>query len=129
MQAWSGIGMAAATSDDPSPANPCVWFLLHRHQFVFFLELYGGSIGVISILHENIAELDADFTVEKAKVEAMKARLSVWLLEHGAAWLPSAVSRSRLQRPINHATEERTSLARRPAKPRTREKNGAVALC
>jgi len=31
-----------------------VWFLLHRHHFIFFRELPGGVIGVISILHENM---------------------------------------------------------------------------
>jgi len=40
-----------------------VWFLRHRHHFVFFRELSGGIIGVISILHENMdlpARLKAD---------------------------------------------------------------------
>ena len=40
-----------------------VWFLRHRHHYVFFRELSGGIIGVISILHENMdlpARLKAD---------------------------------------------------------------------
>ncbi len=54
---------AAATCGGPSPANPHVWFLRHRHHVVFFRELSGGIIGVISILHENMhlpARLNAD---------------------------------------------------------------------
>jgi toxin ParE1/3/4 len=31
-----------------------VWFVRHEHHYVFFRELSGGDIGVITILHENM---------------------------------------------------------------------------
>jgi plasmid stabilization system protein ParE len=31
-----------------------VWFVRHEHHYVFFRELSGGNIGVITILHENM---------------------------------------------------------------------------
>jgi len=31
-----------------------VWFIRHEHHYVFFRELPGGVIGVISILHESM---------------------------------------------------------------------------
>jgi toxin ParE1/3/4 len=31
-----------------------VWFIRHRHHFIFFRELPSGSLGVISILHESM---------------------------------------------------------------------------
>lgn len=31
-----------------------VWYVRHEHHFVFFRELSGGVIGVITILHENM---------------------------------------------------------------------------
>lgn len=40
-----------------------VWFVRHQHHYVFFRELPGGVIGVVSILHENMdlpARLKAD---------------------------------------------------------------------
>ncbi len=60
--------MATATSGDPPPANPHVWFLRHRHHFVFFRGLSGGSIGVISILHDNM-DLPARLKADAARSE------------------------------------------------------------
>lgn len=37
----------------PDPALRGVWFVRHEHHFVFFRELSGGAIGVITILHKN----------------------------------------------------------------------------
>ena len=31
---------------------PGVWFVRHENHFIFFRELPGGSLGIISILHE-----------------------------------------------------------------------------
>ena len=31
-----------------------IWFLRHKHHFIFFRELSGGALGVISILHESM---------------------------------------------------------------------------
>ncbi|AHF93205.1 plasmid stabilization protein [Opitutaceae bacterium TAV5] len=33
---------------------PGVFFVRHRHHYIFFRELSGGTLGVISILHENM---------------------------------------------------------------------------
>ena len=33
---------------------PGVYFIRHRHHYVFFRELSDGTLGVISILHENM---------------------------------------------------------------------------
>ena len=33
---------------------PLVFFFRHQHHYVFFRELSKGSLGVISILHENM---------------------------------------------------------------------------
>jgi plasmid stabilization system protein ParE len=33
---------------------PGVYFIRHRNHFIFFRELSGGEIGVISVLHENM---------------------------------------------------------------------------
>ena len=43
---------------------PSVYFFGHQHHYVFFRELSKGSLGVISILHENMdipLRLRADF--------------------------------------------------------------------
>jgi len=31
-----------------------VWFVRHEHHYVFFRELTGGVVGVITVLHENM---------------------------------------------------------------------------
>jgi len=31
-----------------------VYFIRHEHHYIFFRELSGGTLGVISILHENM---------------------------------------------------------------------------
>jgi len=33
---------------------PGVWFVRYEHHFVFFRELSGGVVGVITVLHENM---------------------------------------------------------------------------
>ena len=35
-------------------ALPGVYFVRHQHHYIFFRELSGGTLGVISILHENM---------------------------------------------------------------------------
>jgi plasmid stabilization system protein ParE len=48
-------------------ALPGNYFTRHRHHYVFFRELSGGEIGVISILHENMdipARLREDAVVD-----------------------------------------------------------------
>ena len=41
-----------------------VWFVRHEHHYVFFLELSGGNIGVITVLHENM-DLPARFKEDR----------------------------------------------------------------
>lgn len=31
-----------------------IWFARHEHHYLFFRELSGGVVGIISILHENM---------------------------------------------------------------------------
>jgi plasmid stabilization system protein ParE len=31
-----------------------VWFVRHEHHYVFFRELSGGVVGVITVLHERM---------------------------------------------------------------------------
>ena len=31
-----------------------VWFVRHKHHYIFFRELSGGVVGVITVLHENM---------------------------------------------------------------------------
>lgn len=33
---------------------PGIYFIRHQHHYVFFRELSGGVLGVISVLHENM---------------------------------------------------------------------------
>lgn len=37
---------------DPDP--PGIWFIRHRHHYIFFRELSAGLIGVITVLHERM---------------------------------------------------------------------------
>ncbi|MFA7343342.1 MAG: type II toxin-antitoxin system RelE/ParE family toxin [Terrimicrobiaceae bacterium] len=41
-----------------------VWFVRHGHHYVFFRELSGGTIGVITVLHENM-DLPARFKEDR----------------------------------------------------------------
>jgi len=31
-----------------------IWFIRHQHHYLFFRELSGGRVGILSILHENM---------------------------------------------------------------------------
>jgi len=31
-----------------------VWFVRHEHHYIFFREISGGSVGVITVLHESM---------------------------------------------------------------------------
>ncbi len=36
------------------PDLPGIWFIRHRHHYIFFRELSPGLIGVITVLHEKM---------------------------------------------------------------------------
>jgi len=58
------VGLVAAledVADRPTRWKPVrdtalrgVWFIRYRHHFIFFRQLPGGCLGVISILHESM---------------------------------------------------------------------------